>query len=206
MADPETSDGQSTGRSDAWSGGQPDGLPPDVVPDAAWRAEWAAVRHYLSGAHTYTAVDGRQFVSPASPAAAAATAAVAAGSSSLQRDRERERKQGGDGWDSERIVRETSGVGVEANASVGVNTKVEESVEAPARVEAVTNARGRGVDVDAKELGCSMLGSPAGAGATGVSHEGGRVEDLGLRVCGFGFWVPYFGFHILGFGINRFGV
>jgi hypothetical protein len=110
-------------------------------------------------------------------------------------------------------MRGTSGVGVEANASVGVNTKVEESVEAPARVEAVTNARGRGVDVDAKELGCSMLGSPAGGGATGVSHEGGRVEDLGLRVqgsglrvCGFGFWVPYFGFHILGFGINRFGV
>jgi len=38
-------------------GGPPDG----ASPDARWIREWAAVRHYLGGAHAYTAVDGRMF-------------------------------------------------------------------------------------------------------------------------------------------------
>ena len=38
-----------------------EGLPAGANPDARWIREWAAVRHYLGGAHAYTAVDGRMF-------------------------------------------------------------------------------------------------------------------------------------------------
>ena len=40
----------------------PEGMPADADPNARWRKEWAAVRHYLAGAHAYVAVDGREFV------------------------------------------------------------------------------------------------------------------------------------------------
>ena len=39
-----------------------EGMPADADPNARWRKEWAAVRHYLVGAHAYVAVDGREFV------------------------------------------------------------------------------------------------------------------------------------------------
>ena len=54
--------GEGHGRGDEEDGELSDDCPEDAVPDATWRDEWAAVRHYLSGAHAYTAVDGRQFV------------------------------------------------------------------------------------------------------------------------------------------------
>ena len=53
IPDDDEDDDEPTTRGD-----DPEGVPADANPRARWRREWAAVRHYLAGAHAYVAVDG----------------------------------------------------------------------------------------------------------------------------------------------------
>ena len=86
IPDDDEDDDEPTTRGD-----DPEGVPADANPRARWRREWAAVRHYLAGAHAYVAVDGREFAAGDASGgggggggdgdAEAATAATAAASS-----------------------------------------------------------------------------------------------------------------------------
>ena len=106
----------------------PEGMPADADPNARWRKEWAAVRHYLAGAHAYVAVDGREFVG-AGGAEGAYTAVRKASSSS---------------FDFGAAIRSDKVAGASENTAVRQQRATHYDYEAPGDAE--RNAAGEGVD------------------------------------------------------------
>ena len=151
----------------------PEGVPADANPRARWRREWAAVRHYLAGAHAYVAVDGREFAAGDASAAGgvgdgeeAAAAAAAAAPSRF------------DFAAATRRVHSNVGETAPGHVERGVTTHYD--YDAPGDAE--RNAAGEGVDALAAALATLRGDDDDGEGSNhreGSDREAEGSSDLG---------------------------
>ena len=156
--DDDDDDRRSTTRGD-----DPEGTPADANPRARWRREWAAVRHYLAGAHAYVAVDGREFAAGGGEGDGEAPAGGAASSPSR--------------FDFAAATR--ANVGETAPAPVERAKTTHYDYDAPGDAE--RNAAGEGVDALAAAL-ATLQDDDDGrvSNREGTNHETeGSADDLG---------------------------